>query len=64
MARVGSVADIDRIVLVGGGARFFQPGIRARFPDHPIEVAESGIFANVRGFQIAGERLAGTGGAP
>jgi len=64
MSRIGTVSDIDRIILVGGGARFFKPGIRARFPDHPIEVSEAGIFANVCGFQIAGERVAGAGDGP
>lgn len=55
MARVGRVTDIDRIVLIGGGAPFFEPRVRHRFPDHEVSVCNAGIFANVRGFQIAGE---------
>ena len=55
MARVGAVTDIDRIVLIGGGAPFFEPRVRHRFPDHEVSVCNAGIFANVRGFQAAGE---------
>ena len=54
MARVGKVDDIDRIVLIGGGAPFFEPRVRHRFPNHEMSVCDAGIFANVRGFQIAG----------
>ena len=61
MSRIGTVTDIDRIVLIGGGAPFFQPGIQKRFPDHEITVCSAGIFANVRGFQMAGEQLASGG---
>ncbi len=61
MSRIGTVTDIDRIVLIGGGAPFFQPGIQKRFPDHEITVCNAGIFANVRGFQMAGERLTSDG---
>ena len=57
MSRIGTVTDIDRIVLIGGGAPFFRPGIQKRFPNHEITVCSAGIFANVRGFQMAGERL-------
>lgn len=58
MSRIGTDSDIDRIILVGGGARFFKPGIEARFPRHDITICGAGIFANVRGFQLAGERFA------
>lgn len=54
LATVGTVDDIDRVVLIGGGAPFFEPRVRHRFPNHEVSVCDAGIFANVRGFQIAG----------
>ena len=55
--RVGKQGmDIDNIVIVGGGANFFKPVIQEKFGNHNIEVSESSVFANVRGFQMVGER--------
>jgi plasmid segregation protein ParM len=54
---VGDGRDIDNIVLVGGGASFFRPAIERRFPSHPVQIAAESAFANVRGFQRAGEEL-------
>lgn len=53
----GDARDIDAIVLVGGGAALFLPAIQRRYPRHTIHVVEDPVFANVRGFHIAGERL-------
>lgn len=52
---VGDGSDIHNIVVVGGGARLYLPAIQARFPKHPVVVAADPLFANVRGFQLAGE---------
>lgn len=54
--RVGSPADIDNIILVGGGAAYFLDVIQERFPNHKITIADDPVFANVRGFQLAGEQ--------
>lgn len=57
MAHVGTRRDIDRILVVGGGARLFDAALRTRFPERPIEVHPEAVFANVKGFQFAGERI-------
>lgn len=55
--RVGSGQAIDRIVVVGGGAPYFVPGLQAAFPEHPMHTVADPVFANVRGFQLIGEYL-------
>jgi len=52
---VGSGIDIQNIIVVGGGAKLYVPGIMARYPKHPVIVAPDPLFANVRGFQMSGE---------
>ena len=54
---VGDGRDVDAIVLVGGGAEFFRPALSRRFPRHLVQVVPDPVFANVRGFQRAGEEL-------
>lgn len=61
--RVGSAMDIDNIVLVGGGARFFKDVLQEKFPNHDISISDEPVFANVRGFQMAGEQAARQMGA-
>ncbi|MEK7413102.1 MAG: PRTRC system protein D [Planctomycetota bacterium] len=55
---VGDAHDVNNIVLVGGGARHYEAAIRRRFATQRLIVAPDPIFANVRGFQIAGEHHA------
>lgn len=55
ISRMGVGTDIENIVLVGGGANMYLPYIERRFPDHRIHVVDRPDFANVRGFQYAGE---------
>ncbi|MDD5277850.1 MAG: PRTRC system protein D [Methylovulum sp.] len=52
---VGSLQDIDLIVLVGGGAECFRPEIDKLFDPVERVVATEGIYANTRGFYRAGE---------
>lgn len=54
--KVGSSADIDNILLAGGGASFFRDVISEKFPRHTIIITPDPVYANVRGFQYAGER--------
>lgn len=54
--KVGDGADIQYIILAGGGAQLYQGVIAERFPRHNILVMDTPVFANVRGFQLAGER--------
>lgn len=57
MAHVGTRRDIDRILVVGGGARLFHAALKAPFPERPIEVHPDAVFANVKGSQFAGGRI-------
>ncbi|GIK74403.1 MAG: hypothetical protein BroJett021_33910 [Chloroflexota bacterium] len=52
---LGTLADIDNVILVGGGAKFFAPAVKAKFPKHRIHIGDSPVYANVRGFQVMGE---------
>lgn len=55
--KVGNAGvDIDNIILAGGGAEFFRDVIQEKFPNHELVVTEDPVFANVRGFQLAGEQ--------
>jgi len=56
--KVGNAHDIDNIILIGGGAHFFKDVLKEKFPYHDLVLAEDPVFANVRGFQLAGEQFA------
>lgn len=58
--KVGPAADIDNILLAGGGAEFFKDIVADKFKHHTISVTPDPVFANVRGFQFAGEQFART----
>lgn len=54
LRRVGAIYDVQNVILVGGGAFLFRKAVRAAFASHHVvEVAEP-LYANVRGYQIAG----------
>jgi plasmid segregation protein ParM len=55
---VGDGRDVDNVVIVGGGAQFYRESICRRFPSHSVTLASEPAFANVRGFQLAGEEVA------
>jgi plasmid segregation protein ParM len=52
--------SLQNIVLVGGGAFLFKKAVSAAFPKHRIHEVKEPLFANVRGFQIAGQNYAAT----
>ena len=52
--------SLQNIVLVGGGAFLFKKAVKAAFPKHRIHEVKEPLFANVRGFQIAGQNYAAT----
>jgi plasmid segregation protein ParM len=54
LASVGSMNDIGSVLLVGGGAGQFQAGLKQVCRRNPLSVADDGMFANVRGFHLAG----------
>jgi len=56
--KVGNAGvDIDNIILAGGGAEFFRDVIQEKFPNHELHMTYEPVFANVRGFQLAGEQF-------
>ena len=52
--------SLQNIVLVGGGAFLFKKAVKAAFPKHRIHEVKEPLFANVRGFQLAGQNYAAT----
>ena len=54
---VGDGADIDNIILLGGGSSIFQKTIAAYFPRHEIILIDDAQMSNVKGFQLAGEKF-------
>lgn len=55
---IGSGADINVIVVTGGGAALYAPAIADQFPSHKVVALPSPATANVRGFHELGERMA------
>lgn len=56
--------SIQNIILVGGGAFLFKKAVKAAFPKHRIHEVKEPMFANVRGFQLAGQNYAASAMAP
>ncbi len=54
---VGDASDIKNIILVGGGAFFFKKAVKDAFPKHNIHELKDPMYANVKGFQIAGKLI-------
>ena len=52
--------SLQNIILVGGGAFLFRRAVKAAFPRHRIHEVKEPMFANVRGFQLAGQSYAQT----
>lgn len=55
---IGTLADIDNVLIVGGGAKVFADAIREKFPKQNVVECEESVYANVRGFQVMGEKWA------
>lgn len=53
---VGDGSDIDNIILLGGGSHIYRRTIEQFYPKHNLIVLEDAQTANVRGFQLAGEK--------
>ena len=58
MQHIDDTHAFDNIVLVGGGAHLFKRAVRNAFPRHTIIEVKEPVFANVRGFQLAGQKVA------
>jgi plasmid segregation protein ParM len=50
--------SFQNIILVGGGAFLFKKAVKEAFPKHKIHEIKDPIYANVKGFQIAGTNYA------
>ena len=50
--------SLQNIILVGGGAFLFRKAVKSAFPMHRIHEVKEPMFANVRGFQLAGQNYA------
>ncbi len=53
--QIGDGREFDKIVLVGGGAQYFEAPLKKAFPNITIEQCASPQTANVLGFQFIGE---------
>jgi plasmid segregation protein ParM len=51
-SNVGSPADIQRIVLAGGGAYLLEQAVQNKYPRHSIVKLDNPTFGNVAGFQL------------
>jgi len=59
-AKVGFFDDIARVIMTGGGAGVFAEVLAAKYPIlKPVaKVEPDAVYANVRGFCLAGDRIA------
>ncbi len=58
---VGDGSDIDNIILLGGGSHIYRRTIEQYYPKHTLIVLDEAQTANVRGYQLAGERFMAKG---
>jgi plasmid segregation protein ParM len=54
--KLGSIDDLEHIVVVGGGMHLYRATIRRKFPDIKISEVAEPLYANVKGFQLMGEQ--------
>ncbi len=61
---IGDTTGFHNIVMAGGGVHLFKGAVQAAFPRQRVMVLKEAMFANVRGYQIAGMNyMAGRGSA-
>jgi plasmid segregation protein ParM len=60
MRRIGGAFNVQHVILVGGGAFLFKKAVKQAFSTHQILEMKEPMFANVRGYQIAGTNYAQT----
>jgi plasmid segregation protein ParM len=58
VSRLGEHSDVSQVVLAGGGARLFHRALQDRFPATKVRLLDRPEYANIRGFQIIGGKLA------
>lgn len=55
LERIGNVQQYDNVVLAGGGSFLFRKRIQDEFGKQAVVELDEPIYANVRGFQLAGQ---------
>jgi plasmid segregation protein ParM len=55
---IESPHSLQNIILVGGGAFLFKKAVKQAFATHQVLEVKEPMFANVRGYQIAGTNYA------
>jgi plasmid segregation protein ParM len=63
MRRIGPAYDVRNVILVGGGAFLFRKAVKQAFASHEILEVKEPMYANVRGYQIAGDNYVATAAA-
>jgi len=58
MQWIEAAYSFQNIILVGGGAFLFKKAVKEAFPKHRIHEIKEPMYANVKGFQIAGMNYA------
>lgn len=49
--------EVDRVVLVGGGAEFFKDAVSSAFPRVQVAIPNESVFSNARGFWLMGASM-------
>lgn len=57
-ARVGTFADLDRIIIVGGAAHLYKDAVQEMFNGYDVRVSKDSVYSNVRGFQLLANSMA------
>jgi plasmid segregation protein ParM len=60
MRRIGGAFNVQHVILAGGGAFLFKKAVKQAFSSHQILEVKEPMFANVRGYQVAGLNFAHT----
>lgn len=60
MRRIGGAFNVQHVILAGGGAFLFKKALKQAFSTHQILEVKEPMFANVRGYQVAGVNFAQT----
>lgn len=47
-------AQLTRVILTGGGAKFYEQALRERLPGYSIESMSDSVMSNARGYWLAG----------
>jgi len=63
LRRVGESYDVQNVILVGGGAYLFKKAVKDAFSRHRVLEVKEPLYANLRGYQIAGMAVMQSGKA-